>query len=202
MAMSRLPSARLLAAVLPAIVLGGCVSFGAKPPPQLLSLRAAQAVAPDATVSNQGGPTVTVMAPDAPRKLETMRVPVQISDTSVAYVKDAQWTDTPRQLFQKLLSETIAADGKTMVLQPGQYWASPGRRLMGALIDFGVDASAHQAIVTYDATLTDAEGARILRKRFSATAPVGKITAESVGGPINTAANQVAADVAAWVKGN
>ncbi|MEO8722227.1 MAG: ABC-type transport auxiliary lipoprotein family protein [Sphingobium sp.] len=200
--MSRSLNAALMASVLPMIALGGCVSFGAKAPPQLLTLRATQVVASNATLNNQGGPTLTVMPPDAPHKLDTVRVPVQINATSVAYVKDAQWADTPRQLFQKLLSETIAADGKTLVLQPGQYWASPGRRLMGALVEFGVDAGTHQAIVTYDATLTAVEGARILRKRFSATAPAGKITADRVAGPINTAANQVAADVAAWVKEN
>lgn len=188
--------------VLPMLALGGCVSFGAKAPPQLLTLSAAHSVSAGTATSNQGGPSITVLDPETPRKLDGVRVPVQVDATSIAYIKDAQWSDTPRHLFQKLLSETIASDGTTLVMQPGQYAINPGRRLMGQLIEFGVDAPTKKAIVTYDATLSDADGTHILRKRFSASIPLDKISAEKVAGPINSAANQVAEEVAEWVKKN
>jgi cholesterol transport system auxiliary component len=130
-----------------------------------------------------------------------VRVPVQVSPTSVAYIKDAQWIDTPRHLFRSLLSETISAGGKAIVLDPGQYSADPGQHLLGDLVEFGIDAQTRSAIVTFDATLAAADGSTINKKRFSASVPVGKIGADTVGGPMNAAANKVAADVAAWVTG-
>jgi cholesterol transport system auxiliary component len=132
--------------------------------------------------------------------LDTVRVPVRTSPTSVAYVTKVQWADTPRHLFQKLLSETIAATSNRIVLDPGQYSADAGQRLMGELVDFGLDAASNNAVVTYDAILTGPGGTAIARQRFTASAPVGgKIDAADIGAPLNQAANKVAADVAAWL---
>lgn len=181
--------------------LSGCVSFGGKPPAQLLSLTPDSRVEPGTQRTAQGG-TLTVMDPEAPKKLDTVRIPVQVDATSIAYVKDAQWVDTPRRLFQKLLSETISARNAVIVLDPGQYSADPGRRLLGELVDFGIDARTGSAIVTFDATLAPLGGGPVSKRRFSASVPVGPIEAGTVGGPINAAANRVATDVAAWVGGN
>ncbi len=183
-----------------ALALSGCVSFGAKPPSQLLSLSAAQKVAPGTVRKGMENGSITVADPDAPKMLDTVRIPVQLSPTSVAYITDAQWTDTPRHLFQTLLSETIAASGTRIVLDPGQYSADPGLRLMGAIVDFGIDSQTNSAVVTFDAILTGEAGAAIAKQRFSASVPVGgKIDATTVAVPLNAAANKVATDVAAWV---
>jgi cholesterol transport system auxiliary component len=180
--------------------LSGCVSFGGKPPQRLLSLDAAQKVAPGTLRTVTAGSTITVADPEAPRMLDTVRVPVRTSPTSVAYVTKVQWADTPRHLFQKLLSETIAATSNRIVLDPGQYSADAGQRLMGELVDFGLDAASNNAVVTYDAILTGPGGTAIARQRFTASAPVGgKIDAADIGAPLNQAANKVAADVAAWL---
>lgn len=183
-----------------AMMLAGCVSFGGKPPERLLSLSAAQKVAPGTLRSASSGTAITVADPDAPKMLDTVRVPVITSPTSVAYVTKVQWADTPRHLFQKLLAETIAATSNRIVLDPGQYSADAGQRLMGELVDFGVDEASNSAVVTYDAMLAGPGGTAIARQRFTASAPIGgKIDANSVGAPLNAAANKVAADVAAWV---
>ena len=192
---------RMFLPVLAALSLSACVSLGSKPPAQLLSLSADSRVAPGTERTGGQGKSITVLAPETPKKLDTVRVPVQVSATAVAYVQNAQWVDSPRQMFQHLLTETIAASGNTIVLDPGQYSTDPGLRLLGELIDFGVDAQTSTAIVTYDATLAPGGGAVVKRKRFSASVPVGAIDATSVGVPINQAANKVAADVAAWVNG-
>ncbi len=182
------------------VTLGGCVSFGAKPPQQLLSLNAARQVQAGAPANAVQGPSLIVADPEAPKRLDTVRIPVQVSPTSVAYVVKVQWTDTPRHLFQGLLAETIAASGNRIVLDPGQYAGVPGQRLAGALVDFGIDAASHSAIVTYDAMLTKPGGEIIARQRFTAREPVsGKIEARTIGAPLNAAANKVAADVAAWL---
>lgn len=185
--------------LLAALALTGCVSFGAKPPAQLLTLSPAQTVAAGTPLRQAGDATSLLVAdPDAPKLLDTVRVPVQVSPTSVAYVKDAVWTDTPRHLFRRLLSETIAASGNRIVLEPGQYSAVPGQRLTGELIQFGVDAQTSSAVVTFDATITGGDKS-LAKQRFTASVPVGRIEANSIGGPLNAAANKVAADVAAWV---
>nr|WP_313809189.1 ABC-type transport auxiliary lipoprotein family protein [Sphingobium sp.] len=183
-----------------AFLLSGCVSFGGKPPERLLSLDAAQKVAPGTLRQANAGRTITVADPEAPKMLDTVRVPVRIAPTSVAYVTKVQWADTPRHLFQKLLAETIAAGSDRIVLDPGQYSADAGQRLMGELVDFGLDDASNSAVVTYDAMLAGPGGVAIAKQRFTASAPVGgKIDAESIAIPLNRAANKVAADVAAWL---
>jgi cholesterol transport system auxiliary component len=97
------------------------------------------------------------------------------------------------------LSETIAAGGSVLVLDPGQYSTSPGKRLMGEIVDFGIDARSRSAVVTFDALLAEPGGATISKKRFSASVPVSDIDSESVGRPLNQAANKVAGEIAAWV---
>ncbi|GLI96953.1 MAG: ABC-type transport auxiliary lipoprotein family protein [Pseudomonadota bacterium] len=194
-------NAKILVPAIAALSLSACVSFGGNAPAQLLTLTSDARVATGTVRTGAPGTSITVMDPDTPKKLDTVRVPVQVDAVSVAYIKDAQWVDSPRHLFQKMLSETIAASGTAIVLDSGQYSADPGKRLLGELIDFGVDARTNTAVVTYDATLAPGGGAPVLRKRFSASVPVSAIHAASVGAPINQAANKVAAEVAAWVNG-
>ena len=182
------------------LALPGCISIGGKPPAQLLSLDAVQKVAPGVMRSTAAGTSITVADPEAPKAVDTVRIPVRITPTSLAYVTKVQWADTPRHLFQKLLSETIAATSNRIVLDPGQYSADAGQRLMGELIDFGLDERSNSAVVTYDAILAGPGGTAIARQRFTASAPVGgKIAADTIGVPLNQAANKVAADVAAWL---
>lgn len=181
------------------LLLSGCVSFGAKPPAQLLTLDAAQKVPAGAGRVAGSGRTLIVSDPDAPKMLDTVRIPVQMGPTSVAYVTDVQWADTPRHLFRRLLAETISATTDRVVLDAGQFSGDGGQRLSGELVAFTVDEASHSAIVTYDAVLTTPNGVALARQRFTATAPVGgKIGATTVGAPLNAAANKVAADVAAW----
>jgi len=193
------PAAVPLALAL-AAALSGCVSFGGKPPERLLSLDATQKVAPGTLRTVSAGTTITVADPEAPKLLDTVRVPVRTSPTSIAYVTKVQWADTPRHLFQKLLSETIAATSNRIVLDPGQYSADAGQRLMGELVEFGLDEASNNAVVTYDAILAGPGGTALARQRFTASVPVGgKIDAGNIGAPLNQAANKVASDVAAWL---
>lgn len=190
-------SARLIAAMGALGLLTGCVSFGSKPPPQLLTLSSPGI---DPSIEPQG-PAIAVLDPETPRKLDAVRVPVQVNATSIAYVKDAQWVDTPRHLFGKLLTERFAANG-ILTLDPAQFPSASGRRLVGTLSEFGIDAKSKMAIVTYEATLTTGESGDIKRKRFTASMPVRHIKANRIGAPIDKAAQQVAEEVVAWVKLN
>ena len=183
-----------------AVLLPGCVSFGGKPPQQLLTLDAAQKVPAGAARVAGSGRTLIVADPEAPKMIDNVRVPVQVGPTSVAYVTKVQWADTPRHLFRRLLAETISATTDRVVLDSGQFSGDGGQRLDGEIVAFGLDAPGNQAVVTFDAVLATPEGVAIARQRFTASQPVGaKIDAATIGAPLNAAANKVAADVAAWV---
>lgn len=178
--------------------LSGCISFGAEPPNQLLTLTAAQAVAPGAVQTVASGEAVTVLWPGVSTELATTRVPVQATPTSIAYLKDAQWVEAPNRLFARLLAETIEARTGKPVLSGRQFAFDPGMRVSGQLLRFGVDAAGNSAVVTFDAAV--ARGSDIRTRRFEARVPVSRIKAEPVGVALNQAANQVAAEVADWIK--
>jgi cholesterol transport system auxiliary component len=128
-----------------------------------------------------------------------MRVPVQTSDTSIAYVANAQWVEQPARLFARLLSDTVAAKTGRVVLSTTQSLADPGARLTGELRSFGIDASSNEAVVIFDGALVRNEGQVIEKRRFEARVPVAKIEADTVGIGLNQAANQVADQIADWV---
>jgi cholesterol transport system auxiliary component len=180
-----------------ALLLSACISFGAKPPERLLRLTPAQSVAPGTAQSVAAGEAISVLAPTVPAELATNRVPVR-SGNGVAYVKNAQWVDQPNRLFAALLSDTIAARTGRPVLSGRQFSFDPGVRVTGQLSAFGVDEASRAAVVVFDAAV--ARGATIQTRRFEARVPVSAIEAESVGAALNQAANQVAADVADWLK--
>lgn len=183
------------------LALPGCVKFGAKPPAELLTISAKASPQAGQSMSSAGLPVLAVFTPDVSRKLDNLRVAVQVDPTSVAYVQKAQWAEAPRQMFRRVLAETIAADGGIYVADGEQSAVLSGRRLSGTLVDFGIDAETRQAVVTFDATLTSTTPGEAMRQRFTARVPVRKVEADAVAGPISEAANRVAADVAAWVKG-
>jgi cholesterol transport system auxiliary component len=185
-------------AVLAVLALPGCISFGAKPPDQLLTLTPAQTVAVGTAQTVSEGDAITVLWPSIPADLNTNRIPVQATSTAVAYVKDAQWTETPNRLFARLLAETIEARTGHPVLSGRQFAIDPGARISGQLLRFGVDASPQQAVVVFDGVI--ARGTDIRTRRFEARVPVAEIDAQTVGAALNQAANQVAAEVADWVK--
>jgi cholesterol transport system auxiliary component len=180
--------------------LAGCISFGPKPPASLLTLTAAQAVPAQASRSATAGETIGVLAPAVSQELRTNRVPVRSGETAVAYLKDAQWVEMPGALFGRLLSETIAARTGRVVLGPGQTEIEPGTSLSGQLQAFGVDASRMDVALVYDAVLTRSAG-RIETRRFEARVPITAVDTANAGPALNQAANQVAAEVAAWIGG-
>src|SRR3546814_889227 len=183
-----------------ALALSGCISFGSDPPPYFLTLEPAATVAPATSRTAAANEAITVVPPSLPQALNTNRVPVRSGGTAVAYLKNAQWVETPDTLFGRLLSETITARTGRVVLDPQQFTFDPGVRLTGQLQSFGVDADAMEAVVTYDAAL--ARGADAIEtRRFEARVPVAAVDTASVGPALNQAANQVATDVATWIGG-
>ena len=188
---------RAFLALAAALAVSGCLSFGAKPPPTLMRLTSDAQLAPSSRTA-PSAEAITVVPPSAPAELLTPRVPVRTGATAVAYVKDAQWVEAPTILFARLLSETIAAKNGRVVLDPKQFTFDPGQRLTGTLQTFGLDADRMEAVLVYDAAVSRGKDS-VETRRFEARVPVAAIDAASAPPALNRAANQVAAEVAAWV---
>ncbi len=191
----------LLAATL-AVSLSACIGLGGKTPPFLLTRDAAAAPEAGAARTAADASTLTILIPTAPQKLRTTRIPVQQDNSSVTYVKDAQWVEAPQRLFQRLVSETVAARTSRVVLDEGQYLTAPGEQLAGQLMEFGVDARTGEAVVVYQAMLVAAGGKTVSQRRFEAREAIGgEIEAKPVGEALTRAANKVAGEVTGWLGG-
>lgn len=188
-----------LPALTAALMLGGCISFAAAPPPSLLTLTPDSPLVTGQTRNSATAPTILIQQPSVPASLASARVPVQTTPTEIAYVKEAIWSEPPARLFTRLLADTIGSQTGRVVLTPAQSMLDPGARLGGELRSFGLDAATGDAVVTYDATLIRGASTAFERRRFEAREPIGSVTPQSTGRAINRAANRVASEVAAWV---
>jgi cholesterol transport system auxiliary component len=141
---------------------------------------------------------LAVLVPDAPARLDVVRVPVQIDDANVAYVKDAQWIDKPARLFRSLLAETIRTRTGRVVIDSDDPALTPETQIRGVLRDFGYDARTSSVVVRFDA-IRDATNERIETRRFESVIPGVTAEAGPVGDALNRAANDVAGQVAQWV---
>ena len=186
----------ILIAMLP---LAGCISFGAKPPPSLLTLTSTSQLPVGQNQDSATAKSITIQVPSVPMALATARVPVQATPTSIAYVPDAQWSEPPARLFARLSSDTIPARTGLVVLSTVQSVGDPSAQLAGELRNFGLDASTREAVVTFDASLTRAGKTTVEKRRFEARVPVTAIDAPSAAAGINQAANQVATQLADWI---
>lgn len=178
--------------------LAGCISFGAKPPPSLLTLQPAQGLAVGETQTAPESGTITIAVPSVPAEIATLRVPVRSSATSVAYLKDAQWVEPVNRLFARLVADTVTARTGRVVVG-NRMMGTPGATMSGELRSFGVDAPSGNVVVTFDAALVRNTGSPLEKRRFEARIPAGAIEAGAVGVALNQAANQVAGEVADWV---
>lgn len=178
--------------------LASCVSFGAKAPPTLLILSASTGVQNGAAQSGSPADALIVLLPEVPRKIDTNRVPVQIDDSNIAYLKDALWADKPARMMQNLLMETISAKTGRLVLNEVDAGGKAQQFLSGSLMEFGINSSAMEAVVVYDAVKM-VRGKVVEKKRFEARETVTAIEPGPSGAALNRAANKIATEMAAWV---
>ena len=183
-----------LAAVL---ALPACVSFGGKAPPQLLDIRADVAPKDGAQWAGTAQTATVVAAPSLPRKLDTDRVPVTYEGTNIAYLTDAHWVEKPDRLMQRLLFETLSADGGRLVLDSYTAGGRQAETLEGELIEFGVDADTNQVVIIYDALWT--RDGKVQKRRFESREPLSEVIPTEVAPAMNRAANRMAKDVAEWM---
>ena len=179
-----------------ALGLSGC--FGGGGPSELLTLTPTQSPAVTGSRAAAEGRILTVTTPTAPHALNNNRIPVYVSDTVIQYLKDAYWVDEPAELFRNLLSETIAARTSYVVIDPALYTQAAGTTLSGQVLRFGLDPTRMEAVVQFEAAVARADQP-VRTNRFEARVPVAEATRAAVAPALNAAANQVAADVTAWL---
>ena len=190
---------RLLIVTVAALSLAGC--FGGKEvPPTLLTLTSSAPAPANIVRAAAPGEALTINVPVIPKEIDTTRVPALVGPSAVAYIQDLQWVESPDKLFQDLLQETTLRTTNRVVLDPRQGSLDPGLILSGTLSRFGYDTQAGAVVVRYDGTLATQGGSRVETRRFEASVPADG-TAATVGPALNAAANQVAAQVAAWIGG-
>lgn len=178
--------------------LASCVSFGAKAPPTLLILTASSGVQSGAAQSGSPADALIVLLPEVPRKIDTNRVPVQIDDSNIAYLKDALWADKPARMMQNLLMETISAKTGRLVLNEVDAGGKAQQFLSGSLMEFGIDSASMEAVVVYDAVKI-LRGQAVEKRRFEAREAVTAIEPGPSGAALNRAANKIAEEMAKWV---
>ncbi|MCB2078593.1 MAG: membrane integrity-associated transporter subunit PqiC [Novosphingobium sp.] len=186
-------------AIAAVLALAGCVSIGSgKVPEQLINLTPDRAAPAGEMASGTMRDALVVLDPDTSRRLDVQRVPVQVDDSSVAYLKDATWVERPARQFRRLLAETIRARGKRLVVEGDDAELSGSTTLSGRLLDMGYDARTQAVVLRFDAIYEDKDG-KVRTRRFESE--VVGVTAEAgpVGRALNEAANKVAAEVADWV---
>ncbi|WP_375289571.1 ABC-type transport auxiliary lipoprotein family protein [Qipengyuania sp.] len=180
------------------IALTGCVSFGGKTPDSLITLTPS-ATAPAGSTSTGNARTAIALSEfEAPAKLDVTRVPVQVTDSEIAYVKDAVWNEKPARLLGRLIAETIRSRGNRLVIDGDDPGAQAETRLSGTLREFGYDARTGEVVLVLDAAKSGA-GSSLTTRRFEARVPGVVPEAAPVGTALNDVANRVAAEVAAWM---
>ena len=191
-----------------ALGLSGCVSLGADVPESLLTLTPTT-TAPVGASAEAGGErmagAIAVLTPEVPAKLDVLRVPVNVSETEVAYVAEAFWVEKPARLFRRVLGESLRAqagvtlgEAAPLVLDSDDAPLRAGVFLRGTLNELSYDAQTGAVVVRYDAIRSDAKGNAITR-RFEARESGIEAEASAIGPALNRAANTVADEVAQWM---
>jgi ABC-type uncharacterized transport system, auxiliary component len=194
-------AARLAFAGAVCLSLTGCLSIGGKTPDQLLRLTPDESAPAGATSSGAIADAIMVMDPEADRSLDMLRVPVRVDASSLAYLKDATWIEKPTRLFRSLLAETIRSRTDRLVIEGGDFEIAGKTRVGGRLLQMGYDAQSSSVIVRFDAVIGQGgPGTDLRTRRFESVISGIEPEAAYVGPAINRAANDVARQVADWVK--
>ena len=196
--MNLLCRARMALLPILTLALSGCLSMGQEPPSALLNLTATAQAAAGTEASGTKGASLVILDLQAPQKLDVTRVAVVTGDSSLAYLKNAQWVDKPADLFKGMLADTVRAKGTRLLLNGSDLEFSAASRLSGTLDAMDYDADDSTVVVRFDAVLSDADG-KVRTKRFEAVVDGVRPKPGPVAAALNEAANKVAGEVAEWV---
>jgi len=188
-------------ALLPALLalpLTGCLSLGGKAPDELYTLTPARVAPAGAGTTAPATSALAILEPNVGQRLNVTRIPVQMTDSTLAYLKDAVWVEKPARLFQNLVVESVRARGNRLVVREGDLGYNAITQLSGNLLDMGYDVASGSVVVRYDGVLQSPDG-QVRTRRFESRVSGVAAEAGAVGPALNQAANDVADQVAEWV---
>jgi cholesterol transport system auxiliary component len=195
----------LAAALLGLSACGPLVQIGGndKAPVSLLTINATAQPVAQSQEPVKRTETIGVELPGVPTTLQTLRLPVVTSPTEVSYLVGATWAEQPNRQFQRLLADTLAASGQS-VIDMRQSPVSPAHSLSGTLRSFGLDVQdpANPVVrVRFDAQIASPGAPQTVRlRRFETTEPSFDQRPAAVAAALNRAANRIAGEVAVWAR--
>ncbi len=168
------------------------------PPPARFSLAAVLPAA--ASAPSTAALTLRIDDIEAPQELALDRLVVRNGTQQIEYLKDMRWTDKPTRLMRPLLAEHVKAlRPEALIMSATQLEPAAQYQLSGRLVAFQVQRDSGKAIVRMDVLLQSPRSKAVFARSFTSEAPTAVTSAASMAAGINTAANAVAADIAAWV---
>ncbi len=179
--------------------LSGCISLAPKTPDLLLRLTPDQTAPAGAQATGKIADAIVVLDPESDRSLDVLRVPVKVDGSTISYLKDGWWIEKPTRQFRSLLAETLRAQTGQLVVEGGDFEVTGKTLIGGRLLQMGYDVPSSSVVVRFDAIRTE-RGGPLVTHRFEAVVPGVKAEAASVAPALNKAANDVAGQIAAWVK--
>lgn len=183
------------------LALSGCISLGSKTPDLLFRLTPEKTAPTGATASGKLSNAIVVFDPETDRSLDVLRIPVRVDASNLAYLKNAAWIEKPAREFRSLLAETIRAETGKLVIEGGDFEVTGETFVRGRLLEMGYDVPRQAVVVRFDAVRSGGPGSEIVTKRFEAAVNGVEPKAKYVGPALNQAANDVARQVADWIKG-
>ena len=138
---------RSTAVVAALLGLTGCLSLGGKTPDSLLTLTPTVTAPAGSGASGSSATAIAMSDFEAPQKLDVTRVPVQVTDSTIAYVEGAVWNEKPARLLRRLIAETIRARSDRLVIDGDDPGAQAQMRVSGTLREFGYDARTSEIVV-------------------------------------------------------
>ncbi|WP_232332764.1 ABC-type transport auxiliary lipoprotein family protein [Novosphingobium aquimarinum] len=182
------------------VALSGCLGLGGKTPDQLISLTPRTAADTGAVSNGKMSDAIVVLNPDTDRSLDMLRVPVRVDAATIAYLKDVAWVEKPARQFRALLAETLRAKTGRIVVEGGDFEVAGQTMIGGRLLQMGYDAPQQAVIVRFEAMRTGVDGT-VTTRRLESRIPGVVAEAAPVASALNSAANDVAGQVADWVGG-
>ncbi len=154
---------------------------------------------PDAVArANVRGATVAIQEPSASAIIDTNRFVIRGEGGDLAFLADAQWSDTVPRLVQARLIDRLMARGVNAV-RPGD--AAAVFRLSTELRRFEIDSGRETAIVEIVARVTnEKDGARVSEKVFIGEAPAPHTLGPEAARAYEAALDATADHLASWLR--
>lgn len=189
-------SFRSSAAALLVLSLAGCAALGGKPAP----LDTFELSAPSVDVRAHSRRQILIAQPSALKALDSQNIVIRPSDSSIQFLKGAQWADRLPLIVQARLAETFQRSGSFAgVGKPGEGLAIDYQIIVEVRsFEVRVDGGEHADVDLFVRILNDRNGEVRASKSFTASAPVSGSGNAAYVGALDSAFGQAAKDIVHW----